>query len=302
MEKSQLPNKKIPIKKLPQVDEGLFFWFHLINLVKILRVPKSTKKRWVWMRRRREGVGSFRQIRVGKTNDQVVVFFFKDLMFTSEKNQENPSISAFVIWITMLHVAKSVGWGCFFVKGNLGKIMECVLIMLLLEPEKLTKRKLEGKKSTVTRVFGRTQPISYLYPTESLGGGFSNIFGCFHCNPLGGKWSNLSCAYFSSVWLKPPTHSFNVLTLKNQNHHQNNNHNHNHHQNNNHHNNNLRAFWDGLFLFLSLWFLYGWWEHSFSLGDACIESCKALPRASQQKNCWLWVSRKARRLDPQSLT
>lgn len=29
MEKSQLPNKKIPKKKLPQVDEGLFFLLHL---------------------------------------------------------------------------------------------------------------------------------------------------------------------------------------------------------------------------------------------------------------------------------
>lgn len=170
--------------------------------------------------------------------------------------------------------------------------------MLLLEPEKLTKGKLEGKKSTVTRVFGRTQPISYLYPTKSLGGGFSNMFGCFHCNPLGGK-DRISVAHiFQAGWLKPPTHSFWWFDLKKPSPKQ-----------------------EpqpqpppkqqppqqqpqsllGWIVFVPLFSFMAGGSTVISLGDVCIESCKALRHASQQKNCWLWVSRKATRLHPGSL-
>lgn len=146
MEKSQLPNKKIA-----SGWRRSFFWFHL-GYGEDFEGLKIDPKKPLGLDEKTKGRGGVLQKHPSRENKWSSARFssWRIWCLLLEKMHENPFISAFVIWITMMHVAKSVGLGCFFVTGKLGKIMECVLRMLLLEPKKLTKRELERKKSTVT--------------------------------------------------------------------------------------------------------------------------------------------------------
>lgn len=114
------------------------------------------------MRRQREGVGSFRNIRVGKINDQVLVFLLEgfDVYFWKKcmkilsfqlSSYELPWCMSPNLW----------DWGAFLLRENWGKSWNVSWECFCWSPRNWPRENLSGKNPLLLRsVFGRTQPIS----------------------------------------------------------------------------------------------------------------------------------------------